>query len=91
MSSSFRASSRGVAALPEGEARRLFKGVVEGLRWLHKEEGVVHGDLKAENVLIDAEVSPREKEGVKRDASRLTLFLRVFSLMIGLSFFTGSL
>jgi len=48
---------RGVAALPEGEARRLFKGVVEGLRWLHKEEGIVHGDLKAENVLIDAEVS----------------------------------
>ncbi|KAL7410426.1 kinase-like domain-containing protein, partial [Mrakia frigida] len=39
----------------EHDRGRLFKGVVEGLRWLHKEEGVVHGDLKAENVLIDAE------------------------------------
>ena len=61
MMSSFRGAgvpTGGVRAsgMPEGEARRLFKGVIEGLKWLHH-EGIVHGDLKAENVLIDGEVS----------------------------------
>lgn len=65
MSSSFRgrddsmdagAGGGGVVGLPEAEARRLFKGVVEGVKALH-EMGIVHGDVKAENVLIDAEVS----------------------------------
>ena len=87
MSSSFRARagsngmSRGVAALPEGEARRLFEGVVEGLRWLHKEEGIVHGDLKAENVLIDAEVSLGENELFStRRTTRADSFSRSFFL-----------
>jgi serine/threonine protein kinase len=45
----------GAVGLPEAEARKLFKGVADGLKALH-DMGVVHGDLKAENVLIDADV-----------------------------------
>lgn len=47
----------GAVGLPEVEARKLFKGVADGLKALH-DVGVIHGDLKAENVLVDADVSP---------------------------------
>lgn len=60
MTSSFRGrtmAGEGAPAghgLPEAEARKLFKGVVAGVKALH-DAGILHGDLKGENVMIDAQ------------------------------------
>ena len=40
-------------ALREGDARRLFKQLVEGVAYLHG-AGVAHGDIKPGNVMLDA-------------------------------------
>ncbi|CAK5284516.1 unnamed protein product [Mycena citricolor] len=38
---------------PVEETGRMFRQVVRGLRYLHNEAGIVHRDVKLENVLID--------------------------------------
>lgn len=34
------------------EKLRLYKGLIEGVYWLHK-NGIAHRDLKPENILVD--------------------------------------
>lgn len=43
----------GHPALPLDDAGTLFRQVVRGVRYLHEQMGLVHADLKLENVLID--------------------------------------
>lgn len=43
----------GRPALPHDDAGTLFRQVVRGVRYLHDQMGLVHADLKLENVLVD--------------------------------------
>ena len=43
----------GRPALPHDDAGTLFRQVVRGVRYLHEQMGLVHADLKLENVLVD--------------------------------------
>ncbi|GJE92568.1 kinase-like domain-containing protein [Phanerochaete sordida] len=43
----------GRPALPLDETGRMYRQVVKGLRYMHEVAGVVHRDLKLENVLVD--------------------------------------
>jgi MAP/microtubule affinity-regulating kinase len=43
----------GRPALPHDDARTMFRQVVRGVRYLHEQMGLVHADLKLENVLVD--------------------------------------
>ena len=43
----------GRPALPLDDAGTLFRQVVRGIRYLHEQMGLVHADLKLENVLVD--------------------------------------
>jgi serine/threonine-protein kinase len=44
--------------LPPADVVRLARGILEGAAFMH-EEGVVHGDFKPENVLLDSANEPR--------------------------------
>ncbi|KAG2009954.1 STE/STE11 protein kinase [Coprinopsis cinerea AmutBmut pab1-1] len=43
----------GRPALPQDDAGMMFRQVVRGLRYLHEVAGLVHRDIKLENVLVD--------------------------------------
>lgn len=43
----------GRPALPLDDAGTMFRQVVRGVRYLHEQMGLVHADLKLENVLVD--------------------------------------
>lgn len=43
----------GRPALPHDDAGTMFRQVVRGVRYLHEQMGLVHADLKLENVLVD--------------------------------------
>ncbi|KII91019.1 hypothetical protein PLICRDRAFT_106264, partial [Plicaturopsis crispa FD-325 SS-3] len=43
----------GRPALPHDDAGMMFRQVVRGLRYLHEVAGIVHRDMKLENVLVD--------------------------------------
>lgn len=43
----------GRPALPQDDAGTMFRQVVRGLRYLHEVAGLVHRDIKLENVLVD--------------------------------------
>jgi len=43
----------GRPSLPHDDAGTLFRQVVRGVRYLHEQMGLVHADLKLENVLVD--------------------------------------
>jgi serine/threonine protein kinase len=45
--------------LPELRARRLFSQLIAALESLHESKLVVHRDIKAENVLLDAHLNIR--------------------------------
>ncbi len=61
--------------LRPGRVEELARGILEGVAFAH-EEGVVHGDLKPENVLLDGEGEPKIADlGLSR-ARRRELLVR---------------
>ena len=63
--------------LGEDEARTIFKQIVEGIQYCH-EQGIVHRDIKLENIIIDHELNIRIIDfgfAIKYDPSkRLKIF-----------------
>lgn len=43
----------GAPGLPQDDVGTMFRQIVRGLRYLHEQVHIVHGDIKLENVLID--------------------------------------
>ncbi|KAJ4482588.1 kinase-like domain-containing protein [Lentinula aciculospora] len=43
----------GQPALPQDDVGLMFRQLVRGIRYLHEDAGIVHRDLKLENVLVD--------------------------------------
>jgi serine/threonine protein kinase len=43
----------GAPGLPQDDVSTMFRQIVRGLRYLHEQVRLVHGDIKLENVLVD--------------------------------------
>lgn len=43
----------GAPGLPQDDVGTMFRQIVRGLRYLHEQMNLVHGDIKLENVLVD--------------------------------------
>lgn len=43
----------GAPGLPQDDVSTMFRQIVRGLRYLHEQVQLVHGDIKLENVLVD--------------------------------------
>lgn len=39
--------------------KRIMKGILNGISFLHKEFGIAHGDIKAENIVLDHNFEPK--------------------------------
>jgi len=48
-----------VGPLPEKKLRKLFSGILDGLQHMHEKLGVVHRDLKIENILVSDHEEPK--------------------------------
>lgn len=63
--------------VPERVAWHLFRQIVEGVRYLHEDVSVCHGDLKLENVLLH---SDRERQGRWEIAESLAMLRELVDL-----------
>ena len=39
--------------------KRIMKGILNGINFLHKEYSIAHGDIKAENIVLDKDFEPK--------------------------------
>ncbi|KZO98417.1 kinase-like protein, partial [Calocera viscosa TUFC12733] len=68
---------------PEADALHMLIGVARGLKYVHS-QGIVHGDLKANNVLVDDQGQPRLMDfGLSFDQEELNKVQTTSSMFYG--------